>query len=201
MKLRKTQLRLKIVQMKQERERLQRMAKIAKPATLPKLNPLTGKLIKTEEPVTISKITQDTDLKQPSLSIQEAQPPKKEMKPIASADVKPSTNITKAHVNTKTTPKEATAKVYTVELPKELQESDTINNTDETAEDNEEPEPNSGLIIKKRRVKHKNRDGVKEAAKQQQQYDTIDEADYATWLPPSSQAGDGTTQLNQKYGY
>lgn len=79
--------------------------------------------------------------------------------------------------------------------------SNTINTAEET---NEETEDNTmkDAAAKKRRNRIRIRgDRYRENVDIDDSIEHKDVAKYSTWVPPENQCGDGSTNLNQKYGY
>jgi hypothetical protein len=187
------------------------LAKVARPAELPKINKLTGKIVRDE---TANTSTKHDDVK-----------PSGELKP-TNADVsnkKSRATVAQLAEEFAREKQDATitidgpppeARVYSMEIPEHIlqqdasttigddeQNDDDVQFDDEqqTVDDKDESAARARRSRKRVRVRHRQTEQqIEDTATVERRADPIK---FATWLPPAQQTGDGRTSLNDKLGY
>jgi hypothetical protein len=187
------------------------LAKVARPAELPKINKLTGKIVRDD-----TNTSTKHDVKP---SGEQAQPKnadvsiKKSRATVAQLAEEFARDKQAAVVTINDEPPPAEARVYSMEIPEHMLQQDVSTTIDEQNDNDEmqfddeqqtiddKDESAARTRRSRKRVRVRNR-------QTEQQIDDIatverraDPIKFATWLPPTQQTGDGRTSLNDKLGY
>lgn len=212
----RTALKVKLSQLRQEEEKLQRLINIAKPTTLPELKkPSPSIPAMRSHSVTAAKAGKVNEvfsvpesIKKPSIAKPKLQigPVKLDMKLLP--DIPKEENVVTDHIKTGDLVKDAEVEDLSVaSTPKQTEQKKCEATLSLKTVEVGRPRSEATLQVVdtafKRLSEETNKKNQKKSRKEKEQkleYDATD-PDYAVWLPPEGQTGDGRTSLNDKFGY
>lgn len=191
----KTRLKFQLSQMKQEEQRLRKLLNIAKPASLPPLYPnlQLAKNVTEEHKVKLQTPSSEHEtfinILNPAIPTNEQDLPSESVeKEKVASDANDDNTITMIESGIK----------ELTNLVKPLQEEKGDKNI--IAENTSPVIPNCESAAAKRKEVPDHKKAKKFKQKMKYDYNSSD-PNYAMWLPPEDQSGDGRTSLNDKYGY
>lgn len=208
---------MEVQQLKTDQTNLQRLINIARPIDLPPLQATSPETVKPKVSLPLFgkrntfKLSTTTIVKDPIITSSsssdpmeveeqdepdvEKEKPNADEKPNTSADLAP-----RADVPILKPIEKQVDKIEQLSTDERLQSLDNDKETEDTADAAAIAKLSNAAKKRRNRIRLRGERG-RENVDFDDSEDVIDAEKYSTWLPPENQSGDGSTNLNDKYGY